>query len=220
MALSKSFEFIVKKHGAPENSAPLSKERALELRKLLPHSIVDYWLEYGFGVVAGGRFCFCDPDDYRSVLALLFKADKDFNHKEFHIYGYSAFGELYIWSKYYNYSKIDIIELSMSARQYLHSDTIADPDISIGVSLSSLERIDEYDQNDKKLFNRALKKLGMLEPGEVYGFSLAPALGGIKSLDKLKKQPALEHFSMLAQLDDLKLMNFSKFPAEFVRVIG
>jgi hypothetical protein len=218
--LSEDFAYLVEKNGPPQQAQELTSERAIELRKHLPHSIVDYWLEYGFGSLHNGLFRFCDPTDFKSILALLFKADKDFSHKDCHVFGYSAFGELFVWSKKYQACNVNLMKLTLGARKYIDPSKKIDPDISIGIaSDSKAERYDISDDDGKDLFKRALKKLGKLEPGEVYGFKLAPALGGSYNLDNLKKQKAFEHFSILAQADDLKLMDFSKFPAEFVRII-
>ncbi len=220
--LSEDFEGFLEDYGVPQQAQELTPERALELRGHLPGSIIDFWLEYGFGSVLDGLFRFCDPADYRSILALLFKADKDFSHKDCHVYGYSAFGELYIWSEKHDVVNIELLKLKMSAVGLLRPEDRISPDIEIGISLEDLEdNLDiEADHDEKLLFKRALKKVGKLNPGEVYGFKLAPALGGGETLDALKKYSALEHFAILAQMGDLQLVDYSKFPAEFIRTIG
>ncbi len=219
--LSEDFEGFLEDYGVPQQAQELTQERALELRGHLPGSIIDFWLAYGLGSVLDGLFRFCDPADYRDILTLLFKADKDFSHKDCHVYGYSAFGELYIWSEKHEVVDIKLLDLKMSASRLLYPENRADPDIAIGISLGHLNNLDiRADDDDRLLFKRALKKVGKLEPGEVYGFKLAPALGGGKTLDALKRYSALEHFAILAQMADVQLIDYLKFPPEFIRTIG
>lgn len=68
-------------------------------RGRLPESMVGFWEEMGFGTMAEGSLTLCRPEDYSEVLAVLFGADPDFSARDCHLVGFSAFGELYIWSE-------------------------------------------------------------------------------------------------------------------------
>ena len=89
------------------------------------------------------------------------------------------------------------------------------------ISTASPDRIfDVADPKNKPLYKRAVKKLGPLQPGEIYGFVPALAFGGTPGLENLHRLSALEHFSILAQIDTPKLMDFKPWPPKFVRDIG
>lgn len=82
------------------------------------------------------------------------------------------------------------------------------------------EFFDAFDENEKRLFSRAVKKLGRPGPGEAFGFAPAIALGGSAVLPNLRIVPALEHFLILAQLQQFSLYSYLANPAGFVRMIG
>lgn len=220
--LSEDFEGLIKDFGVPEQAQPLTKERSVELRRHLPHSIVDFWSVYGIGgTIADGLFQFCDPKEYRAILSLLFKDDKDFSHEDCHVFGYTAFGVLFVWSERHAICEIDLRNLTMSANEF--GIEIKNPDLTIGIALEIIDD-DSYDLEDdndgKPLFKRAVKKLGKLQSGEIYGFKLASIFGGAETLEKVEKYPALEHFAILAQADDLKFVDYSNFETKLIRTIG
>lgn len=65
----------------------------------------------GYGLVRGGRFQFCPADEYRPIVALIFKADPDFSHNDTRILGYDAFGmDVVAWSEKHNLVNIDLLE--------------------------------------------------------------------------------------------------------------
>ncbi|MGL5734370.1 MAG: T6SS immunity protein Tdi1 domain-containing protein, partial [Beijerinckiaceae bacterium] len=74
--------------------------------------------------------------------------------------------------------------------------------------------------NGALLFSRAMKKLGRLSAGEVYGFKLAPQLGGKITLDNLTKKRAVEYFGLLAQMAPLRFMDYGTPQPKFIRLIG
>ncbi|WP_322404849.1 DUF1851 domain-containing protein [Massilia luteola] len=67
----------------------------------------------------------------------------------------------------------------------------------IGLSISEC---DLKDESGRQLFQRALKKLGPLEPDEVYGFEPAIALGGKMRPENLAKLKLDVHLTILRQL--------------------
>jgi hypothetical protein len=62
------------------------------------------------------------------------------------------------------------------------------------------------DRNQIPLFDRALQKLGPLQPNEVYGFVPLPALGGACDLKYLQKVEAATYMDMLAQSTPMRVM--------------
>ena len=60
-----------------------------------------------------------------------------------------------------------------------------------------------FDENNKPLYSRSVKKYGELEPGECFGFVPALAMGGSGNLDETQRLKALEHFIIVSQLQPL-----------------
>ena len=90
--------------------------------------------------------------------------------------------------------------------------TVFDPDV-----------LDVEDENGDLLFAKAQKSLGPLDYGQCYGFRLAPVLGGRRTLDKLERVSAPEHFSFLAQLQPFTLIDYGTtddFGLRVLRQIG
>ena len=80
---------------------------------------------------------------------------------------------------------------------------------------------DFYDLNDKPLFQRALKKLGRIDVGECYGFVPALALGGSPDIANLKRLKAPEHFAIVVQTVDFKLVDVEGYGvSKTIRKIG
>lgn len=82
------------------------------------------------------------------------------------------------------------------------------------------DSLDAYNDDNKKLFSRAVKKLGRPGLGEAFGFFPALAMGGAPNLENIKIVPALEHFLILAQLQQFKLVDYLAQPPRVVRDIG
>ena len=100
----------------------------------------------------------------------------------------------------------------MSCTRFFKKPARNNPDTVVASVLMGLNEnsYDEYDQDGKKLFKRAFKKLGLLKPDHIYGFKPTLALGGTRSLDNLTTYDAVVHMSFLSQLGAIKLLDISK----------
>ncbi len=220
--LSKNFAHLMKKYGAFEPVEHVSAADVEPYRGKLPESLLTLWVECGRGAWLGGKFQFCDPARYRSVLDLVFGADPDFSSRDCLPYGFTAFGELLVWSQRHQVVKIDLRVGSVAAPK-MNSKNPAPDDLVI--SISTLPMLDDaqgdmVDNNNKPLFDRAVAKLGRLTLGEVYGFVPALTLGGVAKLENLKRVSALEHFFILAQSTSFVLRDYSNWPPKTLRNIG
>ncbi|MGF6232841.1 hypothetical protein QFZ27_006796 [Inquilinus ginsengisoli] len=87
-----------------------------------------------------------------------------------------------------------------------------------------LEIIDFPDQYGDPLYRRCQEKYGRLEPGECYGFFPALAISDIfgphRTIENIRRVKAMEHFTILAQLDAFRLARVGVEGAEPVRPIA
>lgn len=218
--LSANFAHLMKKYGAFDPIERISPAELEAYSDRLPESLLDLWAECGRGAWLGGRFQFCDPARYNPILNLVFRNDADFNSRDCLPYGFTAFGEMLVWSQEHQVIKIDFRVGWITARD---KEKRPPDDLIIGIStLPMLDGSagDMVDDNNRPLFERAVEKLGALSLGEIYGFVPALAVGGSASLDNLQRVNALEHFSVLAQSNGFVLRDFSSWPPRTIRNIG
>ncbi|WP_429232522.1 GAD-like domain-containing protein [Inquilinus ginsengisoli] len=102
--------------GQPRSFRPVHKLRSAthaeiqRAREILPSPLVDMFEEIGFCSFADGLFYTCHSDEIKSIMALVFSNDREISYKDCHAIGYSAFGDIYVWSnKYYDFN-IDFAE--------------------------------------------------------------------------------------------------------------
>jgi hypothetical protein len=222
LMLSEDFAHLMNEYGA---FAPVERVSAADVepyRGKLPESLLTLWLECGRGAWLDGRFQFCDPTRYHPILELVFGTDADFSSRDCLPYGFTAFGELLVWSQRHQVVKVDL-RFGWVTAPKMNAQTRAPDDLIIGITtLPALNSSngDMVGADEKPLFNRAVAKLGQLELGEAYGFVPALALGGEAKLGNLKRLKAFEHFSILAQSTRFVLRDYTNLRTKTVRDIG
>lgn len=188
----------------------------------LPDILIDFWRNHGLGTLQKGMVRLCLPGDFDGLLSQIFHEDKDFSHKDCHVLSYSQFGHLTLWSERHWIGRVDLLTARVSATGLSDPSKKRNANASIvayvlGQMPDSLE---VFDDDDKKLFKRAVKKLGLPKAGEAFGFAPALAMGGTPNLANIKTVPALEHFLFLAQLQQFQLIDYLAKPIKTVRAIG
>ena len=177
-----------------------------------------------WGFYAEGLMRLVDPAAFSGFLNLFLREDADFTARDCHVTAMSAFGTLVGWSERHQRFELDPVNGTLSCRGQRAPEEKTKPDLSIFVAIAPVDytgSFDLYDDaDDKPMFEHARKTLGPLGPDEIYGLKLAPALGGARELANLKRVKAIEHLAILAQLEPLKLMDFSAFPARVIRTTG
>ncbi|MEI4482813.1 MULTISPECIES: GAD-like domain-containing protein [unclassified Phyllobacterium] len=213
MVLNNHFQYIVDRFGRPEGLASLPTDADLAAyRDITPPSLLEFWKECGYGIVLDGYFQFCNPTAYQPVVDQIFEGDKEFDPKLICPIGFSAFGKLLLWHKDFYTIDLDLVDLRMSCVGFIKkSATKEDSDLTIVSVLMNLDdnSYDKYGEDSKPLFKRALSKLSRLPPDSIYGFKPALALGGSRTVDSLAVYSAFEHMSLLSQLGDIKLIDYS-----------
>jgi hypothetical protein len=194
--------------------------------------------QHGYGTVCEGRFQFCPIDRFRPLAALIFKADPDFSHTDCHIVGFDAFGmRVQAWSEKHYSVAIDLLEykvsniaLAPSILNYMPPlpDTPRAPRNRETMTRMILpherEAGDMWDWQDEPMYARCAEAYGALEFGECYGFF--PSLGMVgfqsrfRAVENIKRVKALEHFCMIAQMQDFNLVRYNMGRDEIVRPIG
>jgi hypothetical protein len=219
------FCYLVEKYGAPQKASPLSQSELVMLHDRLPSGLLDFWREFGAGSWLSGKFQFCSPAQYKSIVDLIFRDDPQFQASRTHLYGYTAFGELWLWNEDFQRLEVSLPRLWAASPVTSHDWTPRDPDRALLAPLSRLDRgatADWREDTDATplMFERVRRALGELDLGECYGFIPTLQLGGAATLETVRRMPALEHFAALAQLGPIALFDYSETDQHFVRTLG
>ena len=219
------FGYMVGKFGVPAHAQKVDPETLSDMSGKLPSTLLAFWKTYGLGLWLGGKFQFADPLRYAPVVETVLSGDAELSPAQTHVYGYSAFGELYLWSETHQRLRISLPDLS-AAGGFTDADwTPSDPDIAIIPTLAMLDHDENANRHEDTpdaplMFKRTRNKLGEVTLGEVYGFVPALEFGGIARLESVRRVSALEHFSFLAQLGPVQLFDYSSGDQRFVRQLG
>ncbi|MEO9338556.1 GAD-like domain-containing protein [Mesorhizobium sp. SB112] len=224
----------LKRIGQPANASPLSEAQKSTVGEAFPESLAGMIDTYGIGSFFDGLLQMCDPAEFRPILSLVFKADKQLNHKDCHVFAYSAFGYLYVWSKTYGVVEIDlpagmVFSQALAPTRFNEAEATEDEDLSsernvVGLLPFERDDVDYSDFHDAPMFDACRASYGQIERGQCYGFFPALALAGtfspMRSVKNIKRVKALEHFAILSQLDTFHLTKLSPDGFEAVRPIG
>lgn len=127
----------------------------------------------------------------------------------YYVIARSAFGELFLWGEKTGQS-LTIRSLWGMMFPKDDSDEVAagraNALIRSFIAFKKKKDLDQKDDLDKPLFERALNGLGPLASDEMYAFEPALAIGGVAQLKNLRKVKAVEHLVILAQLGERQVM--------------
>ena len=198
-------EFLIGKNFAPIiDSLPVDENTLSYYQGKLPDRLLGYWKDAGFAGYGEGIFWTINPNDYQDIVEKWLTQTKLWGRENFYAIARTAFGELYIRG---DKSDSDTI-INPHLNNILPGDfevppTIEVQDRGIGIFFMTMKKsiVDYRDKNEKLLFQRCLKKYGMLEHDEIYTFSTPLALCGTADINNIKKVKIFEQLSMLCDLD-------------------
>lgn len=198
------FEYFVSKFGEATQRVDVPASSIEKWRGKLPDQLLKYWAREGWCGYVNGLFCTVDPDEYEDIVDE-WLADTTLEQIDaFHVIARSAFGDLYVCGEKTGRNvtiacPIHMISVVPKELKPKAKDAL-DMSIRAFFALSKPARFDMQDERGQALFERALAKLGPLQPDEIYGFEPAIVLGGKVSLENLAKVKAAVHLSILRQL--------------------
>ena len=179
-------------------------------RGALPEALLDYWRIYGWGGFHDGLFWITNPDELSFAIAAWLKHVEISNDTKYHAIARTAFGQLFLWDQRAGQT----ITISPHYAQIFTSPP--DLDVVSGNSNFTIKcffsgqvasALDFDDNKDKPIFKRAVKKLGILEFDEMYGFEPALTIGGMPKLENLVKVKMTEQLVLLQQLGAVEVLH-------------
>jgi hypothetical protein len=224
--MNEDFAYYMSNYSPVLAGALPDEKKSRKIREWVPDSLASFLCEEGFRRFHDGLFSLCDPDDFRSILALIFKADKDFHHRDCHVVGFSAFGVLQCWSERLANVQINLPEASIYCRALTvpNWSPKASPDHLVAGVVPDKDTADFLDFRGEPMFDRCVKAYGRPEEGQCLGFVPALAISGtfspMRSVEHIKRLSAAEHFTILAQLEEFQLVTVTAEDIVPVRSIG
>jgi hypothetical protein len=188
------FPAFSKRHSLFEKYGEISKESILFFEEntsasLLPELLVEFWREYGIGRFSHDLLYLCDPIKNQVLLSFFFPTQKlyplvisSFGNIIFtdleNVYYLSV---IYGWYKKHGSTFESLFEILLKRDDYLDGAF------------------------DEKFHVEVTKKLGKLEPDQIFGFEPAIALGGNdEDINMVKKFQMDAHLAFLSQLVELE----------------
>lgn len=176
----------------------------------LPDVLLEYWRVYGWGGFYKGLFWITNPEELSLAVTSWLDHVKISPDAKYFVIARTAFGQLFLWEQ----RSGQTITISPHYSQVFTSS--ADPDVVSGngdftfkcfLSGQVASSLDFDDDKDKPLFERAVKKFGILEADEMYSFEPALALGGRAKLDNLVRVKMVEQIILLEQIGEVEVMH-------------
>ncbi len=239
LLLNDEYQSRLKRIGPPSDSIAASESAVAFLRLHLPEPHADLVEVHGFCGFFQNGYQLCDPQIYCTLAENIFRDDNELVHKECHIAGFSAWGDLYFWSERYGLGSINLLQYQIRCMALAKSELGGPPlptlqskpdeaTAKMRLGLQLLPREEEirecWDWQNEPLFDKAVTANGALELGECFGFAPSLGISGYNSrnraIENVKKFFALPHFSMIAQVKEFDLVRTVKGRSEVVRRIG
>ncbi len=220
------FAAIVDQFGPPAGAVKATPKEIDRYRDRLPSALLDFWVQHGWGSWKDGRTWLCDPALLEPIVRAIFEGDAELAPDDITAIAYNAFGEVLFWHR---------TRRSITYTAPLGTVTIANPesyaDIETGRPTSQAFTIGAdifgpissseapfVDENGKDLFPRAMRRLGPLAPGEIYGFAPALSMGGAAVIANVVRAPIREHLTMLVAIEPPVLYDYVMTPDSFGRL--
>lgn len=201
-----------------------SAEIVAHYKERLPDILIRFWVEKGWCSWSQGQYWICDPSLLQPVIDYVFQGDSELDPARMIAFGYNAFGNVDIW---YDDATIRLNlpngMVRVEPREYDESEKREwTDDVMIGLKLSfnvSPHLAPWEDEKYNNMMPQALKAIGELESGEIYGFVPALSVGGRNNVKQLQRVKIREHLVLLASLDSPTLYDYAP-PKEGDRTLG
>ncbi|MEW6763980.1 MAG: GAD-like domain-containing protein [Pseudomonadota bacterium] len=206
--MDEDFELLVKALPPHEPRVYPSPDQIAPYEGKLPGLLLRYWQEHGWGAFGQGLFWLVNPAEFTNALQAW--CEHVVAIEDAYVIGRSAFGELIVWKKGHG-KFMQVVPLEHTIYTYPPNKYVkaGKEDFSLGGFISQIDQdmLDFEDEGEKPLFKRAVKKLGIVAPGEMYAFEPALSLGGTAQLSSLVKVKLEEHLHFLAQLGETQIVH-------------
>ena len=156
-----AFQEFVKTYGSGENCQPFDPTIREKYENKLPQILLEHWQECGWCSYAQGLIWVANPQSFKSIIKQWFGRKTTYI-----VIARTVFGQLFVWTGH--------------AIKFVHvhyggvSEVATDVEFLFNFGLCDRRYLDNG--LDRKLFLRAIKKVGPLSPSECFGYEPALSL--------------------------------------------
>jgi hypothetical protein len=171
-----------------------------QLAPTVPPKLIEFWKTIGFSVFKDGLLTVVNPLDWQDTVDEWIVGTELETLDNFIPLMKGAFGDFKLFGTRKGYKN----QLDTMTSQFIGRRELPKYDLDFLIqTFFAIESPSDWDLDEKSLnFTKALKKLGSLQPNEMYGFVPMLPLGGTRDLKHLQKVDAHAHLSILRQTID------------------
>ncbi|WP_127841652.1 GAD-like domain-containing protein [Actinomyces wuliandei] len=187
--------------------SPVPGERFERFGRVLPRSVLRVWRRFGLEGFGRGLFWVTDPVEWEPVVSEWLDPVRDrlpFSDT-FHCLARSAMGNLFLWGENSGDSlEVDptygeVIVDRLAVRSFAHPAVRQRQGRTLFTGAADRSVEEPEDESGRPLGPLALERLGPVGADQVYGFIVAPVLGGRVSVDNLRVVDAHAYLVVQAQ---------------------
>ncbi len=203
------YDDLVNDYAPPAFQSFPTDDQIVYWRQRIPELMLRWWTEQGWGSLNNGKYWVCDPEQLRPVLEEVFAGDPEFRADDLIPFGYNALGMINAAMGQGRSMSIDLLfgTVTWQGPQEEFPESEFSGVYYNGIAIGA-HRFEWKDEDDIPIFEWALKNLGPLQPGEIYGFVPAYSVTGDYPVRNLQKVPLVEHLVMLASLSPPTLYDY------------
>ncbi|MFP7675741.1 GAD-like domain-containing protein [Marivita sp. S0852] len=204
----------LQKYGPITDASYPSELELTKWQERLPDRLLQFWREYGWGAFSEGQFWTCNPEQLHAVIEEVFTGDPEFHPSDLIPIGYNALGMIVVYLGDGRTMTVDLPFGTVIWRDQSINSATGKPNSEFMVIFrkirSGAHRLDWTDEDGTQIFPWALKNLGPLARGEIYGFVPAYSMAQRYPVENLQKLPIVEHLVFLASLQKPTLYDYEK----------
>ncbi len=200
--LEEWYEGLLEDVGKADNCVKVNKDIEQQLTGI-PEALLYIWKKYGICSYGEGIWWHTNPRDFDDIVEMWLKGTDYWEPEtnKYHVIGRTAFGELELWGEKSGRNlTINTLNGMIFPRPPYEKEIInggANALIYSFIGGIDKDECDTYDQSSKHIFDRALKKLGLLKWDEMYTAVPMPIYSGGLTIENVQKE---ELFTQLALL--------------------
>jgi hypothetical protein len=208
--MDECFKYFLENFGPQFNKVQPLPSDIEKFRGKLPDKLLEYWQDHGWGGFHSGLFWLVNPSDYTEVVDAWLSNNGIEGRDSYFAIARTAFGRVFLWNKSSGQTAtisglFSEIITTPPNRSVLAGDEVSA--VEAFMATKEPDALDIEDEKEKKIFKRAVEKLGALKADEMYGFEPALVIGGAPKLDNLVKVKVIEHLILLQQFGEIEILH-------------
>jgi hypothetical protein len=222
--LDENITEFLREFGQPTSQRFPTTSEVEQYRGVLPERLLEYWQEIGFSGYMDGLFWIVNPADYDDVLERFLEPTDFPEHDTYHVIARDAWGDLYLWGERTGDSLAITPRFNWMRTKQGDAKDIAKGEANKCIELffAFQEAIDKetQDEDDKPMFEPAVKAHGVLAENELFAFNPFLFMGGNGALEDISKENIFVHLNLIADMGDMEVIDMASMISSTLKQHG